>query len=85
MPYDKALGTFFIRRRVKIPHQPFLLDFIRFSVLSLILGNLKRAGIYHLAKKNIIVYNFPILKTLGGVKHVLHSKGLFKTYRNRGL
>ncbi|HIJ59743.1 MAG TPA: hypothetical protein HPP56_03900 [Nitrospirae bacterium] len=24
MPYDKALGTFFIRCRIKIPHQPFL-------------------------------------------------------------
>ncbi|HIJ60177.1 MAG TPA: hypothetical protein HPP56_06135 [Nitrospirae bacterium] len=24
MPYDKAQGTFFIRCRIKIPHQPFL-------------------------------------------------------------
>ncbi|HIJ59137.1 MAG TPA: hypothetical protein HPP56_00765 [Nitrospirae bacterium] len=28
MPYDKTLGTFFIRCRIKIPHQPFLADFI---------------------------------------------------------
>ncbi|HIJ59784.1 MAG TPA: hypothetical protein HPP56_04120 [Nitrospirae bacterium] len=26
------------RCRIKIPHQPFLLDFVKFSVLSLILG-----------------------------------------------
>ncbi|HIJ60421.1 MAG TPA: hypothetical protein HPP56_07410 [Nitrospirae bacterium] len=29
----------FIRCRIKIPHQPFLLDLIKFSVLSLILGH----------------------------------------------
>ncbi|HIJ59175.1 MAG TPA: hypothetical protein HPP56_00960 [Nitrospirae bacterium] len=38
------LGTFFIRCRIKILHQPFLLDFDKFSVISLILGrNLKIA------------------------------------------
>ncbi|HIJ59290.1 MAG TPA: hypothetical protein HPP56_01555, partial [Nitrospirae bacterium] len=41
IPYDKALGTFFIRCRIKIPHQPFLsylLILLSFLVLSLILG-----------------------------------------------
>ncbi|HIJ60768.1 MAG TPA: hypothetical protein HPP56_09195 [Nitrospirae bacterium] len=42
MPYDKApLGTFFIRCRIKILHQPFL-SYLRilqsFLVLSPILG-----------------------------------------------
>ncbi|HIJ59491.1 MAG TPA: hypothetical protein HPP56_02580 [Nitrospirae bacterium] len=36
----KILKISFIRCRIKIPHQPFLLDFIQFSVLSLILGRL---------------------------------------------
>ncbi|HIJ59674.1 MAG TPA: hypothetical protein HPP56_03555 [Nitrospirae bacterium] len=35
----KFLKISFIRCRIKIPHQPFLLDFIKFSVLSLILGS----------------------------------------------
>ncbi|HIJ59305.1 MAG TPA: hypothetical protein HPP56_01630 [Nitrospirae bacterium] len=42
MPYDKApLGTFFIRCRIKIPHQPFLSYLqilLSFLVLSPILG-----------------------------------------------
>ncbi|HIJ60392.1 MAG TPA: hypothetical protein HPP56_07265 [Nitrospirae bacterium] len=42
MPYDKApVGTFFIRCRIKIPHQPFLsylLILLSSLVLSLILG-----------------------------------------------
>ncbi|HIJ60854.1 MAG TPA: hypothetical protein HPP56_09645 [Nitrospirae bacterium] len=42
MPYDKApLGTFFIRCRIKIPHQPllsYLLILLSFLVLSPILG-----------------------------------------------
>ncbi|HIJ60335.1 MAG TPA: hypothetical protein HPP56_06975 [Nitrospirae bacterium] len=45
MPYDKApLGTFFIRCRIKIPHQPFLYYLLilpSFLVLSLILGQSK--------------------------------------------
>ncbi|HIJ59419.1 MAG TPA: hypothetical protein HPP56_02210 [Nitrospirae bacterium] len=39
----KILKIFFIRGRIKISHQPFLLclvDFVKFSVLSLILGQL---------------------------------------------
>ncbi|HIJ59524.1 MAG TPA: hypothetical protein HPP56_02745 [Nitrospirae bacterium] len=43
MPYDKALGTFFIRCRIKILHQPFLsylLILLSFLVLSPILGTL---------------------------------------------
>ncbi|HIJ59267.1 MAG TPA: hypothetical protein HPP56_01420 [Nitrospirae bacterium] len=45
MPYDKAQGTFFIRCRIKIPHQPFLsylLILLSFLVLSLILGLLNQ-------------------------------------------
>jgi len=41
MPYDKAQGTFFIRCRIKILHQPFLsylLILLSFLVLSPILG-----------------------------------------------
>ncbi|HIJ59927.1 MAG TPA: hypothetical protein HPP56_04865 [Nitrospirae bacterium] len=41
MPYDKAQGTFFIRCRIKILHQPFLsylLILLSFLVLSLILA-----------------------------------------------
>ncbi|HIJ60213.1 MAG TPA: hypothetical protein HPP56_06315 [Nitrospirae bacterium] len=42
MPYDKApLGAFFIRCRIKIPHQPFLsylLILVSFLFLSLFLG-----------------------------------------------
>ncbi|HIJ60630.1 MAG TPA: hypothetical protein HPP56_08470 [Nitrospirae bacterium] len=34
----KPYKLFFIRCRIKILHQPFLLDFVKFSVLSLILG-----------------------------------------------
>ncbi|HIJ59983.1 MAG TPA: hypothetical protein HPP56_05145 [Nitrospirae bacterium] len=34
----KFLKISFIRCRIKIPHHPFLLDFIKFSVLSLLLG-----------------------------------------------
>ncbi|HIJ60648.1 MAG TPA: hypothetical protein HPP56_08565 [Nitrospirae bacterium] len=34
----KFLKISFKRYRIKIPHQPFLLDFVKFSVLSLILG-----------------------------------------------
>ncbi|HIJ59995.1 MAG TPA: hypothetical protein HPP56_05205 [Nitrospirae bacterium] len=33
----KFLKISFIRCRIKIPLQPFLLDFVKFSVLSLIL------------------------------------------------
>ncbi|HIJ59973.1 MAG TPA: hypothetical protein HPP56_05095 [Nitrospirae bacterium] len=41
MPYDKAQGAFFIRCRIKIPHQPllsYLLILLSFLVLSPILG-----------------------------------------------
>ncbi|HIJ59850.1 MAG TPA: hypothetical protein HPP56_04465 [Nitrospirae bacterium] len=41
MPYGKTLGTFFIRCRIKIPHQPFLsylLILLSFLVLPSILG-----------------------------------------------
>gem|GEM_PF-5967501 len=41
MPYDKAQGTFFIRCRIKILHQPFLsylLILQGFLVLSLFWG-----------------------------------------------
>ncbi|HIJ59185.1 MAG TPA: hypothetical protein HPP56_01010 [Nitrospirae bacterium] len=43
IPYDKALGTFFMRCRIKIPHQPFpsyLLILLSFLVLSPIFGNM---------------------------------------------
>ncbi|HIJ59568.1 MAG TPA: hypothetical protein HPP56_02970 [Nitrospirae bacterium] len=36
MPFAKVSKI--IRCRIKIPHQLFILDFIKFSVLSLILG-----------------------------------------------
>ncbi|HIJ60857.1 MAG TPA: hypothetical protein HPP56_09660 [Nitrospirae bacterium] len=58
MPYDKALGTFFIRRRIKIPHQPFLsylLILLSFLVLSPILGLIL---IYLLRQCNLLNLNY---------------------------
>ncbi|HIJ60346.1 MAG TPA: hypothetical protein HPP56_07035 [Nitrospirae bacterium] len=38
MPFAKVSQDFFSRCRIKIPDQPFLLDFVKFLVLSLIFG-----------------------------------------------
>ncbi|HIJ59746.1 MAG TPA: hypothetical protein HPP56_03915 [Nitrospirae bacterium] len=40
MPFVKVSKDFFYKVLYKIFHQPFLLDFIKFSVLSLILGKI---------------------------------------------
>ncbi|HIJ59685.1 MAG TPA: hypothetical protein HPP56_03610 [Nitrospirae bacterium] len=40
MPFAKVSQDFFYKVSYKIFHQPFLLDFIKFSVLSPILGTL---------------------------------------------
>ncbi|HIJ59118.1 MAG TPA: hypothetical protein HPP56_00665 [Nitrospirae bacterium] len=64
MPYDKALGTFFIRCRIKISHQPllsYLLILLSFLVLSLILGGIKEVALYvtinRIMKKTLVSSN----------------------------